>query len=60
MEKELEKQIKFVEKHSRLSGIMDESYLHEEPLVEENVKQILHDLLNELYFSKSKKGIQES
>jgi hypothetical protein len=56
MEKELEDQVKFVQKRSRVSEIKDESHLEEE-----NVKEILHDVLNELYYSKGRKeGTQES
>jgi hypothetical protein len=46
-----------LEKHFRLSE--EEGYLHEQ-LEEENAKQILHDVLNELYYSKGKKRIRES
>jgi hypothetical protein len=49
MERELEKQIDIVQKRS-LSMEQDEL-----PLEEENVKEILHDVLNELYYSKGKK-----
>jgi hypothetical protein len=58
MEKELEEETKSLEKHFRLSE-REEDYLHEQ-LEEENAKQILHDVLNELYYSKGKKEIQES
>ncbi len=52
MEKELEQQVKFVQKRSRVS----ERTADDEPhLEEENVKEILHDVLNELYYSKGKK-----
>ena len=51
MEKELESQVKFVQKHSRVSERMAEPQLEEE-----EVKEILHDVLNELYYSKAKKG----
>jgi hypothetical protein len=52
MEKELENQVKFVQKRSRVS----ERKADDEPhLEEENVKEILHDVLNELYYSKGKK-----
>jgi hypothetical protein len=57
MEKELEEESKSLEKHFRLSE-REEGSLHEQ-LEEENVKQILHDVLNELYYSKGKKGIRE-
>jgi len=52
MERELEKEVKSVEeKVSRVSpGTTDD----EPHLEEENVKEILHDVLNELYYSKSK------
>jgi hypothetical protein len=55
MEKELEEKTKLFEKHFRLSD-REEDYLHEQ-LEEENAKQILHDVLNELYYSKSKKKL---
>jgi hypothetical protein len=54
MEKEFENKIKYVEKHSRLSERMADL-----PLEEENVKEILHDVLNELY-SKSKEETPKS
>lgn len=49
MEKELESQVKFVQNRSGVSEIMPESQLEEE-----EVKEILHDVLNELYHSKGK------
>jgi hypothetical protein len=55
MEKELEEETKSLEKHFRLSE-REEDHM-EERLEEENVKQILHDVLNELYYSKSKKKL---
>jgi hypothetical protein len=55
MEKELENQVKFVQKLSRVTEKEDELHLKEEHLKEENVKEILHDVLNELYYSKGKK-----
>jgi hypothetical protein len=55
MEKELEQQVKFVQKRSRVSEKEDELHLEEEHLEEENVKEILHDVLNELYYSKGEK-----
>ena len=58
MEKELEEETKSLEKHFRLSE--REEHHMEERLEEENVKQILHDVLNELYYSKGKKVIQKS
>jgi hypothetical protein len=51
MEKELENQVKFVQKRSRVS----EKEVEEQHLEEENVKEILHDVLNELYYSKKSK-----
>jgi hypothetical protein len=54
MEKELEEKAKLLEKRFRLSE--REDYLYER-LEEENAKQILHDVLNELYYSKSKKKL---
>jgi hypothetical protein len=50
MEKELENQVKFVQKRSRVSEKEDELHLEEPHLEEENVKEILHDVLNELYY----------
>jgi hypothetical protein len=55
MEKELENQVKFVQKRSGVSEKEHELHLEEEHLEEENVKEILHDVLNELYYSKRKK-----
>jgi hypothetical protein len=52
MEKELENQVKFVQKRSRVSERTADA---EPQLEEENVKEILHDVLNELYYSKGKK-----
>jgi hypothetical protein len=49
MEKELEEETKSLEKHFRLSE-RTEDY-SQQRLEEENVKQILHDVLNELYYS---------
>jgi hypothetical protein len=59
MEKELEKKVKFLDKQYGLSEKTDDSYLQEH-LEEQNAKQILHDVLNELYYSKGKKEIQQS
>jgi hypothetical protein len=52
MGREIEKQVKSIEK--RLQETAAESHLEEQHLDEENVKEILHDVLNELYYSKSK------
>jgi uncharacterized membrane protein (Fun14 family) len=52
MEKELEKQVKSIEK--RLLERTDQSHFEEQCFEEENVKEILHDVLNELYYSKGK------
>jgi hypothetical protein len=60
MEKELENQVKFVQKHSRVSEKEEELHLEERHLKEENVKEILHDVLNELYYSKGKKETRNS
>jgi hypothetical protein len=60
MEKELEQQVKFVQKRSRVSEKEDELHFEEQHLEEENVKEILHDVLNELYYSKGKKETRES
>jgi hypothetical protein len=57
MEKELEEKTKLLEQRFRLSE-REEDYLHEQ-LEEENAKQILHDVLNELYYSKSKKKLYD-
>jgi hypothetical protein len=53
MEKELGKNVKSIEKG--LSERTNESHFEEQRLKEENVKEILHDVLNELYYSKGKK-----
>jgi nitric oxide reductase activation protein len=50
MEKELEKQIKSVEQ--KVTSETDDDIPE---LEEENVERILHELLNELYYSKDKK-----
>jgi hypothetical protein len=56
MEKELEKKVKFVEEHSRLLEKTDDLHLEEE-----NVKETLRDVLNELYYSKkSREDTQKS
>lgn len=55
MEKELESHVKSVEKRSSLSEKKEEQELEEEDL-----KEILHDVLNELYYSKGKKEIPKS
>jgi hypothetical protein len=55
MEKELENQVKFVQKSSRVLEEEDELHLEEQHLEEENVKEILRDVLNELYYSKKSK-----
>ena len=47
MEKEFEAKIKILQQRSRLSERKDEPHLEEE-----HVKEILHDVLNELYYSK--------
>jgi hypothetical protein len=58
MEKELENQVKSIEK--RLLERTGEPHLEEQHLEQENVKEILHDVLNELYYSKGKKEAQKS
>jgi hypothetical protein len=58
MEKELEKQVKSIEK--RLLERTGESHFEEQNLEQENVKEILHDVLNELYYSKGKKVTRNS
>ncbi|MFL6457903.1 MAG: hypothetical protein ACJ71G_13180 [Nitrososphaeraceae archaeon] len=51
MEKELEKQVKFVEE--KLSSI---EFGYDLPQLKDNdVKEILHDVLNELYYKKDKR-----
>jgi hypothetical protein len=56
MQNEFEKKVKYVQKHSRLLERTDEP-----PLEEENVKEILRDVLNELYYSKKgKENTQKS
>jgi hypothetical protein len=55
MEKELENQVKFVQKRSRVSEKEEELHVEEQHLEEASVKEILHDVLNELYYSKGKK-----
>ncbi|MFL6328664.1 MAG: hypothetical protein ACJ71I_14450 [Nitrososphaeraceae archaeon] len=56
MEKEFETKVKSLEKHSRLPERRDEPSLEEE-----DVKEILRDVLNELYYSKkSNDNIQRS
>ena len=51
MEKELEKKMEFVNKRSRLLGTAATMQLEDE-----NVKEILREVLNELY-SKKTKGV---
>jgi hypothetical protein len=53
MERELESQVKFVEKHTKL---LEKTTTEEPDLKEEEVRLILHDVLNELYYSKDKKN----
>src|SRR5919198_3556023 len=54
MEKELEKEVKSVEE--KMSKLSPETTTDDIPqLEEEEVKEILHDVLNELYYSKGKK-----
>jgi hypothetical protein len=53
MEKELEKQVKSVEE--KVSRFSSERMDDIPQLEEENIKEILHDVLNELYYSKGKK-----
>lgn len=58
MEKELEKQVKSMEE--KASRISSEGMDGVPELEEENVKEILHDVLNELYYSKGKKETHNS
>jgi hypothetical protein len=53
MEKELENNVRSIEK--RLLERTGESQFEEQQLEQGNVKEILHDVLNELYYSKGKK-----
>ncbi|MGB6527859.1 MAG: hypothetical protein WBF33_07105, partial [Candidatus Nitrosopolaris sp.] len=55
MEKELESQSKFMEERIKLLERPDEPNLKDE-----GIKIILHEVLNELYYSKGKKEIQRS
>jgi hypothetical protein len=56
MEKELEKQVKYIHDLSKVSEKEEEAHLEETSYVdEEKAKEILHDVLNELYYSKSNK-----
>jgi hypothetical protein len=55
MEKELESEIEFVEKRTKIFESTDVP-----DLKDEEVKEILHDVLTELYYSKGKKAIQRS
>jgi hypothetical protein len=52
MEKELEGKVKFIEKRFKPLERTDEP-----DLKDEDIKEILHEVLNELYYSKDKKGI---
>jgi hypothetical protein len=58
MEKEFEKKVAFVQEHSRLAEQMHEPHLEEE-IGEENVKDILRDVLNELYSKKTKEEAEK-
>jgi hypothetical protein len=55
MEKELEGQVKSLEKHFKPSERIDEP-----DLGDDDIKEILHEVLNELYYSKGKKEIHET
>ena len=55
MEKELEGQIKSLEERFKPLETQDEP-----DLKDEEIKEILHDVLTELYYSKGKKPIQSS
>jgi hypothetical protein len=54
MEKELEKEVKAMEE--KLSKLSPKTTADIPQLEEQEVKEILHDVLNELYYSKGKKG----
>jgi hypothetical protein len=58
MEKELEKQVKSIEE--KVSTLSSEIVDDVPELEEENVQEILHDVLNELYYSKGKKEMHNS
>jgi hypothetical protein len=58
MEKELENNVRSIEK--RLLERTGESQFEEQQLEQGNVKEILHDVLNELYYSKGKKETHNS
>jgi hypothetical protein len=55
MEKGIESRVEFVKKRAKLLERTDEP-----DLKDEDVKEILHDVLTELYYSKGKKPIQRS
>jgi hypothetical protein len=55
MEKELESQVTSLEKRFKPLEKTDEP-----DLKDEDVKEILHDVLTELYYSKGKKAMQRS
>jgi hypothetical protein len=55
MEKELESQSRFMEEHFKLLQSPNEP-----DLKDEDIKEILHEVLTELYYSKGKKGIHTS
>jgi ABC-type multidrug transport system fused ATPase/permease subunit len=54
MEKELENEVKAVEE--KLSKLSPETTVDIPQLEEQEAKEILHDVLNELYYSKGRKG----
>ena len=53
MEKELEKEVKTVEE--KLSKLSPETTADIPQLEEQEAKEILHDVLNELYYSKGRR-----
>jgi len=55
MEREFESQVKSIEKHVSLFESKVEPQMEEE-----DIKETLHDVLNELYYSKGKKEVQKS
>jgi hypothetical protein len=59
MEKELEKRYKTIERKVFKAPELKEEFLLQD-YSEENVKEILHEVLNELYYSKGKKELEES
>jgi hypothetical protein len=55
MERELESQVRSIEKRVNLFETKIETEMKED-----DIKETLHDVLNELYYSKGKKEVQKS